>query len=53
MNKKEVIKLIGKDRWKEFNEWMRGQTVGINADSTTDYYKWDVERFVEGMSPMW
>jgi hypothetical protein len=45
MNKKEVIKLIGKENWKEFNKFMQGQTVGIYSDGSTDYYKWDVERF--------
>lgn len=31
--------------FKQFLEWMKGQTVGINSDGTTNYYVWDVERF--------
>jgi hypothetical protein len=46
MNKKEVIKKIGKENWKEFQEFMVGQTVGINPDGSTDYYYCDVENFL-------
>ena len=46
MNKKEVIKKIGKKRWKEFEEFMRGQTVGLNKDGSFDYYANDVEDFL-------
>ena len=46
MNKEEVIKKIGKDRWKEFENFMIGQTVGLNDDSTLDYYACDVENFL-------
>ena len=53
MNKEEVIKLIGKEKWNDFIKWMRGQTHGINPDGSDDYYKWDVERFQDGMHPMW
>lgn len=53
MNKKEVIKLIGKNRWKEFEEWMRGQTTGINPDGSSDYYEWDVKRYHAGLKPFW
>ena len=31
---------------KEFNEFMRGQTVGINDDGSTNFYEYDVERFL-------
>lgn len=29
-----------------FNEWMRGQTVGLNDDGTVDIYEYDVNRFI-------
>jgi len=45
MNKLEVIKAIGIDNWSKFEEWMNGQTVGME-DGELDYYKWDVERFI-------
>jgi hypothetical protein len=48
MKKEEVIKLIGKERWKEFLKWMYGQTIGINADGTLNFYKTDVDRFIDG-----
>ena len=48
MNKNQVIKLIGKSRWKEFGKWMGGQTVGIGKDGKIDYYDDDVYRFLEG-----
>ncbi|MFH1752279.1 MAG: hypothetical protein ABH821_05060 [archaeon] len=46
MNKKQVIERIGKSKWKEFEEFMRGQTVGVNKDGSFDYYEWDVENFL-------
>lgn len=46
MKKGEVIKRIGKRRWKEFNEFMRGQTVGINKDRRIGYYEQDVKNFL-------
>ena len=47
MKKEEVIKRIGKKRWKEFNEFMKGQTVGVNPDGSTDYYARDIENFLK------
>ena len=46
MNKKGVIEKIGKERWKEFEEFMKGQTIGINEDGTEDFYSCDVENFL-------
>ena len=46
MNKNEVLKKIGKSKWKEFEDFMKGQTVGINPDGSTDYYDCDVENFL-------
>jgi len=40
-------KLIGKKDWKEFEEYMNGQTVGIYPDGTTNFYECDVEQFLE------
>jgi len=48
MNKKEVIKRIGKHNWKAFCEFMNGQTVGLK-DGKTDYYEIDVEHFEKGL----
>jgi hypothetical protein len=45
MNEKEVKKEIGEDNWDAFLEWMRGQTVGMNEDGTTDFYECDVRAF--------
>ena len=46
MNKEEVIAKVGKENWKKFLEFMRGQTVGLNKDRSHDYYEWDVENFL-------
>lgn len=46
MNKKQVIEKIGKSRWKAFSDFMKGQTVEINTDGSTEYYEWDVENFL-------
>lgn len=32
--------------WETFSEWMCGQTMGMNADGTTDFYEHDVNRFI-------
>jgi len=31
--------------FKKFLKFMRGQTIGINEDGSSDYYECDVERF--------
>jgi len=41
MNEKEVKDYL----FKKFIEWMYGQTVGINKDGSTNYYRYDVERY--------
>ena len=46
MKKQEVLKKIGKKHWKEFLNFMKGQTVGINPDGSFDYYEQDVENFL-------
>jgi hypothetical protein len=45
MNAKEVKAYIGTEHYNTFIKFMQGQTVGINADGSTDYYEGDVERF--------
>lgn len=49
MSTDEVAKLMKKNgiTMKEFDEWMFGQTVGINEDGTINYYEHDVMRFIE------
>ena len=32
--------------WKDFLQWMRGQTIGIFPDGTVEYYDCDVEKFI-------
>jgi len=46
MNEKEVIKKIGKNRWKEFCEFMVGQTVSCYPNGETNYYECDVDNFM-------
>ena len=48
MNKKEVLKRIGKDNWEKFKIFMSGQTIGF-ANGQFDYYEEDVERFMAGL----
>lgn len=50
MNKEEVIEKIGAKRWKEFCEFMIGQTVGSYANGSLDYYEIDVENFLRKKS---
>lgn len=50
MNTEEAKKTIedaGKT-WKDFMEWMFGQTVGVDDNGETIWYKHDVERFIQG-----
>ena len=41
----KMIKEAG-GSWVDFQEWMIGQTMGLNEDGSTDYYDCDVERFI-------
>lgn len=41
----QAIKEAGGD-WAVFEHWMRGQTVGVAIDGSTEYYDCDVERFI-------
>lgn len=41
MNEEEVKEYL----FNKFNEWMAGQTVGLNKDGSIDYYEYDVEKY--------
>lgn len=49
MTEKEVKSLLRKNhrKWSEFLKWMRGQTVGMYEGGATNWYDWDVERFIK------
>lgn len=49
MTEQEVKKDIGEENWEKFLLWMRGQTLGLNEDGTTDYYECDVYAFKRKM----
>jgi hypothetical protein len=49
MNKQEVLKKIGKDNWSKFQEFMVGQTISIDWDGKDNYYKCDVDNFINHM----
>ena len=42
---------------EEFDDFMRGQTVGVYKDKQINYYKWDVDKFMrsffDGERIMW
>ena len=46
MNEEQVKQYL----FEQFEEWMTGQTVGVNPDGSTVYYDYDVERFGESLS---
>ncbi len=48
MTTKEAQEKIkeAKGSWKIFLEWMKGQTVGLYKDGSTDWYDHDVNRFI-------
>lgn len=43
---KEMQKVLGKRRYKEFAKFMFGQTCPIDSDNKLAYYPWDVENFL-------
>jgi len=51
MNIKDVEKQIGKKNMKKFDDFMRGQTIGILDDGSFDYYVQDVEKFKRVIKP--
>ena len=52
MNKKQVKKILKENgrTWDEFAKYMYGQTVGIK-NGEFDYYKLDVNRFIQNLAP--
>jgi hypothetical protein len=48
MNKKTYLteEEVKKYLWKEFNKFMKGQTVSVGKRGQTLYYIWDVENFL-------
>ena len=48
MNETKVRELLKEHdaTWKDFEEFMHGQTVGINEDGSIDYYDSDIERYL-------
>ena len=47
LTKKDILKILPKNSWNVFQHFMRGQTVSINDQNETLFYKQDVERFIE------
>ncbi len=47
---KEAIRLA-QGSWDLFEHFMRGQTVGMYPDGSTDFYEDDVHRFIRNNTP--
>ena len=47
----DIEKALGSEKFKEFNKWMNGQTVGIYKKESLVYY-YDFERFLAGLRPL-
>jgi len=45
LSKDDVIKIIKKENWKEFDKFIFGQTGPILSDDSCGYYSWDVQKF--------
>lgn len=45
MKEIEVRTIVGEEHWEEFLKWMRGQTMGLNEDGSTEFYPWEVMKF--------
>ena len=48
----DIKKELTKKEYKSFKEFMRGQTVMI-VDNDQLVYKWDFDRWKEGLQPFW
>ena len=46
MTGRAVKEKIGIENWETFIAWMKGQTLGIYPDGSTNYYECDVEAFI-------
>lgn len=59
MIESEVRKKLAENglSWESFIVFMYGQTVGVNNDGSTDFFEWDVEKFIrvntESTKPRW
>jgi len=38
---------FGQDAWKNFQDWMKGQTIGIGESDQIIYYEYDVYRYLD------
>lgn len=47
-----IEKELGPKNYKEFLEWMTGQTIGLLNDESVVYIH-DFNRYVSGLSPVW
>ena len=48
----DIEKILTKEQYKDFMEFMYGQTIMIIRKK--DFvYRWDLERFIYGMDPIW
>ena len=49
MNEKQLRKILKENNrtWEEFLEWMHGQTMSADENGETNYYDWDVDRFIK------
>jgi len=56
LSKEDVLKVIDKKNWKEFEKWMFGQAGPILSDDTCGYYSWDVQKYkryyIDGETPL-
>lgn len=52
MKEQEVKEYIGTENYNTFLTFMKGQTVGLNPDGTTEFYDWDVEMFKSKLERM-
>lgn len=48
MTEKNVRDVINRNDlvWENFIKWMRGQTCGVYPNGDTDWYEYDVDRYI-------
>lgn len=47
MRWEKIEELLTPKELGRFKNWMEGQTVSIYPDGATNYYDWDVKRFLD------
>ena len=49
MNEVEIRKALESAglTWEQFSQWMSGQTVSLDEYGETNFYTYDVKRFIE------